>query len=70
MEQITRYLPHWLAWPVSLISTLAALTGAGLAFYGAAFGDGALSPFVWGGVAFAGAALLWYVADIAASNRP
>ena len=70
MERITEYVPHWLAWPVNLLSTAAALTGAGLIFYGAAFGDAELAHFVWGGISFAAAGVFWWVADLASSNRP
>lgn len=70
MEQIVRLIPHWLAWPLNAASTLAGLTGAGLVFYGAAFGDGSLTPYVWGAVAFTVAAVLWFVADLASSNHP
>lgn len=70
MERITEYLPHWLAWPVSLLSTAAAIAGAGLVFYGAAFGDGALPHFVWGGACFVAAGLLWWLSDLASTNRP
>ena len=70
MQRITEYLPHWLAWPVNLLSTAAAAAGAGLVFYGAAFADGDLAPFVWGAVCFASSAVLWWLADLASSNRP
>ena len=70
MDRIAGYIPHWLAWPVNLLSTTAAMAGAGLTFYGAAFGDGDLSHFVWGGTAFAAAGVFWWFADLASSNRP
>ena len=70
MNLIAQYIPHWLAWPVSLLSTLAALGGADLVFHGAAFGDGATAPFVWAAVVFLVAAVLWHLADMASSNRP
>jgi len=70
MDRIIQFLPHWLAWPVNLLSIGAALTGAGLIFYGAGFGDGSLAPFVWGGIAFAAAAVLWWIADLASSHPP
>jgi len=70
MDQLTEYIPHWLAWPLSLLSTAAAAAGAGLIFYGAGFGDGDLAPFVWGGIAFAVSGLLWWISDLASSNRP
>jgi multisubunit Na+/H+ antiporter MnhE subunit len=65
---IARYIPHWLAWPVSLLSTVVALTGCGLIFWAAA--DGEYTPAVWAAGAFVGAGVLWYLADMAASNRP
>jgi hypothetical protein len=70
MNHIARYIPHWLAWPVNMLSTLAAFGGAGLIFYAAAFGDGDYLPVVWAGAAFAGAAVLWHIADMASGNRP
>ena len=70
MDHIARHLPPWLAWPLNLASTLAAVAGAALAFYGAAFGDAATAPFLWAGAAFAAAAALWLAADLAASNGP
>jgi hypothetical protein len=70
MERTIQYLPHWLVWPVNLLSIVSALTGAGLVFYGAGFGDGSLAAFVWGGIAFVIAALLWWVADLASSHPP
>jgi hypothetical protein len=53
---------------MSALSTLSALVGAGLFFSSAAFADYALA--IWGGIAFVAAGLLWYVGDMAASNRP
>ena len=70
MQRITEYVPHWLAWPVNLLSTAAAAAGAGLVFYGAGFGDGELDPFLWGGICFVAAGVLWWVADLASSNQP
>jgi hypothetical protein len=70
MDQLIAYIPHWLAWPLSLLSTAAAVAAAGLIFYGAGFGDGGITPFVWGGIAFAAAGLLWWISDLASSNRP
>jgi len=70
MDHITKYVPHWLAWPVNLLSIAAALSGGGLVFYGASFGDGSMVHFIWGGIAFASAGALWWVADLASSNRP
>ncbi len=70
MNRIAEHLPHWLAWPVNLLSTAAAAAGAGLLFWGAGFGDGALEPFLWGAGCFAGAGALWWIADLASSNRP
>jgi hypothetical protein len=69
MQYIARYIPHWLAWPVNLLSTLAAFAGAGLVFYAAAFGDGDYAGVVWGGIAFVVAAVLWHIADMASGNR-
>ena len=70
MNRITQYIPHWLAWPVSLLSTMAAIAGAAFIFYGSGFGDGELEPFVRAAIAFAVSGGLWFVADMASSNRP
>jgi hypothetical protein len=70
MNQLIELIPHWLAWPLSLLSAATAIAGAGLVFYGAGFGDGGLAPFVWGGISFAISGLLWWVSDLASSNRP
>lgn len=68
MFTITQYVPHWLAWPASALSTLGAIAGSGLVFHSAAFGE--VTTAIWGGVAFAVAAVFWFVADVAAGNRP
>ena len=68
MHTFAEYVPDWLAWPMSALSTLSALAGAGLFFTSAAFADYTLA--IWGGIAFVAAGLLWYVGDMAASNRP
>ncbi|MCB2224750.1 MAG: hypothetical protein KQH83_11335 [Actinobacteria bacterium] len=70
MERIFATVPHWLAWPIGLLSTAAALGGSILVFWGAAFGDGGIEPFVWGAACFAGAGILWWLAELASSNRP
>lgn len=67
MHLITDYVPHWLSWPASTLSTLAAVAGAGLVLHSAAFGE--VGSAIWSGISFAVAAVLWYVADVAASNR-
>ena len=61
-------IPKWPARPASILSILAALTGSGLIFWSAASGDYWWA--IWGGVAFACAALLWYLADYAAAAPP
>jgi len=68
MNEATRFVPHWLAWPTSALSTLGALGGAVLFFLSAVFADYELA--IWGAGAFTGAAVLWFVGDMAASNRP
>ncbi len=68
MNPLAEYLPPWLAWPLSALSTVAALAGAVLLFFAAALGE--YAPAVWGGVVFVAAGALWYLADMAASNRP
>jgi len=68
MENLTEYIPHWLAWPLSALAMIAGLAGAVLFFFSAALGE--YTPAIWGGVAFVGAGILWYGGDMAASNRP
>jgi hypothetical protein len=68
MNTIARFIPHWLAWPMSALSTLGALGGAVLFFFSAVFADYQLA--IWGAIVFTGAAALWFVGDMAASNRP
>ena len=46
MNRVARFIPYWLAWPFSVLSTLAAFAGAGFLFYIVAFGDGDLSLVV------------------------
>ncbi len=64
-DRLTAAIPAWLAVPFSILSTLAALAGSGCLFAAAVFGD-----FRWAYVglgSFAAAALLWQIADRAAS---
>lgn len=70
MNHIARFIPHWLAWPVNLLSTLTAFAGAGFVFYATAFGNGGYDPIVWAALAFVIAAVLWHIADMASGNRP
>jgi hypothetical protein len=65
---MTERIPHALARPAAVLSTLAALAGAALVFWAAVTGDYWWA--VWGGIAFAGAALLWYLGDLAAASGP
>jgi hypothetical protein len=67
VKRIAQLVPGWLAWPSSALSTLAALVGSGLVLHAAAFGS--VWSAVWAGVAFALAAVLWFLADIATSGR-
>jgi hypothetical protein len=62
------HIPHALARPAAVISTLAALAGAALVFWAAVTGDYWWA--IWGGIAFAAAALVWYVGDLAAAGPP
>jgi len=68
MNALARFVPHWLAWPMSALSTLGALGGAVLFFLSAVFADYELA--IWGAAAFVGAAVVWFLGDMAASNRP
>jgi hypothetical protein len=58
-------IPHWLARPAAVLSTLAALTGAGFIFWSAVTGGSWWA--IWGMVSFAVAGLLWHIADYAAA---
>lgn len=61
-------IPEWLARPAGVLSTLAALTGAGFIFWSAATGS-----YWWavlGAVAFVVSGLLWYLSDSAANPSP
>ena len=62
---IHELIPEWLARPAAVTSTLTALAGAGMVFWSAV--SGSYWWAIWGGVCFAAAGLLWYLADYAAS---
>jgi hypothetical protein len=68
LQRLTEMVPHALAWPLSVLSTLTAFAGAALFFHAAAFGQP--SSAILGGVLLVGAGVLWYLADYAAANRP
>lgn len=55
-------IPRWVALPVLALSTLAAVGGALLMLYAAAQGE--YTPAMLSVGVFAGAALLWYAADL------
>jgi hypothetical protein len=59
------HIPPWAARPAAVLSILAALAGSVLVFVAAA--TGGYWWAIWGGVAFAAAALLWYAGDLAAA---
>lgn len=61
-------IPQWLARPAAVLSTLAALTGAGLICWSAV--TGGYWWAIWGVASFAVAGLLWHVADYAAATPP
>ena len=61
-------IPQQAARPAAVLSTLAALAGSAFIFWAAATGDYWWA--VWGGVSFAGAALLWHLSDLAATAGP
>jgi protein-S-isoprenylcysteine O-methyltransferase Ste14 len=67
-QRLTDKVPHSLAWPLSVLSTITAFAGAALFFHAAAFGRP--SSAIWGGVLLVAAGVLWYIADFAAANRP
>ena len=60
------HIPLWMARPAAALSTLAALAGSTMLFLAAATGDYWWA--VWGGVCFVGAALLWFVGDLAGAS--
>lgn len=61
IDRFTESLPGWLALPLSVLSSLAALAGSGCLFAAAVFGSFGWSYFGLG--SFAVAALLWQAAD-------
>ena len=61
-------IPEWLGRPASVLSTLAALAGAGFVFWAAV--TGGYWWAIWGVVAFVAAGSLWYLADYAGSAPP
>lgn len=67
LDRLTESLPQWLAAPLSFLTALAALAGAGCLFAAAAYGS-----YSWGlrgGGVSALAGLLWNVADRLAVRR-
>jgi hypothetical protein len=56
-------IPEWLARPASMLSTLAALAGAGLVFWSAV--TGGYWWAIWGVISFVAGGCLWYLADYA-----
>lgn len=60
-------IPHWLARPILALSALTATTGALLMFYAAAYGE--YTQALLSVAVFAGAALLWYAADLVGHRR-
>jgi hypothetical protein len=67
VTRITERLPSWLAWPASALSTLAAVAGSGFVLHAAAFGS--VWSAAWAAAAFATAAVLWFLADLATAGR-
>lgn len=67
MTRLIENLPAWIAWPASLLSTLGALAGSALMLHAAAFGS--VASAAWAGLAFSCAAALWFLADLATTNR-
>jgi hypothetical protein len=63
-----QHIPPWIARPAAALSTLAALAGSAMLLLAAATGDYRWA--VWGGVCFVGAALLWFVGDLATTSGP
>jgi len=61
-------IPEWLGRPASVLSTLAALAGAGFVFWAAV--TGGYWWAIWGVVAFVVAGGLWYLADYAGWSAP
>jgi protein-S-isoprenylcysteine O-methyltransferase Ste14 len=61
-----QHIPLWMARPAAALSTVAALAGSAGLFLAAATGDYWWA--VWSGVCFVGAALLWFLGDLAATS--
>jgi len=58
---MSRRIPQWAARLAVVLAALAALAGSALVFWAAVTGETWWA--VWGGAAFVGAALLWYIGD-------
>lgn len=65
---MSQRIPSWVARPAAALSTLAALAGSAMILLAASTGDYWWA--IWGGACFAGAALLWYLGDLAATIGP
>lgn len=63
LDRLAGFLPSWLAWPASALSTLGGFAGAGLILLSAA--TGSVPAAIWAGVAFVGGALFWHLAELA-----
>lgn len=68
IQRVVELIPPSLAWPLSALSSLAALGASALVFHAAAFGQP--TSAIWGGIVFAVAGGLWYLSDLAGANRP
>lgn len=66
--RLENLIPGWVARPATVLSTLAALTGAGFIFWAAA--TGSYWWAIWGAISFVGAGLCWYLSDFAAATSP
>lgn len=64
---MSRHIPPWLIRLAVALSILAALAGSAFILWAAATGDYWWA--IWAGAAFVGAALLWYLGDLGATQE-
>lgn len=65
-DRLSALLPRWLSWPLSALSTAAAVTGAGLLLVATALGS--VAGALWSATSLVLAAVLWHLADYAGDD--